>query len=135
MEYAKHLIDLVGNTPLVRLGRVAADVRPVVLAKVEYLNPGGSVKDRIAVRMVDAAEQSGLLRPGGELHVADWGPPRGLLGPLLFLPVRLLDGLEATGDNAAGRLPGIFVAAGLSAVRGHGRIQTPVGTLVLLSGR
>ncbi|MGH3854873.1 MAG: cystathionine beta-synthase [Pseudonocardiaceae bacterium] len=67
MYYAEHIIDLVGNTPLVRLNAVASDVTPLVLAKVEYLNPGGSVKDRIALRMVDAAERSGELRPGGTI--------------------------------------------------------------------
>ncbi|MGH3830034.1 MAG: cystathionine beta-synthase [Pseudonocardiaceae bacterium] len=69
MYYAEHIIDLVGNTPLVRLSAVAStsDVTSLVLAKVEYLNPGGSVKDRIALRMVDAAERSGELRPGGTI--------------------------------------------------------------------
>ena len=71
MEYANSLLDLVGNTPLVRLNRTldrAADATgPLVLAKVEYLNPGGSVKDRIAVRMIDAAERSGALEPGGTI--------------------------------------------------------------------
>jgi len=67
VHYAEHIIDLVGNTPLVRLNAVAQDVTPLVLAKVEYLNPGGSVKDRIALRMVDAAERSGALRPGGTI--------------------------------------------------------------------
>ncbi|HKR51831.1 MAG TPA: cystathionine beta-synthase [Pseudonocardiaceae bacterium] len=67
MHYAEHIIDLVGNTPLVRLNVVAQDVAPLVLAKVEYLNPGGSVKDRIALRMVEAAERSGALRPGGTI--------------------------------------------------------------------
>jgi len=61
------LVDLVGNTPLLRLTRVAAGVRPTVLAKVEYFNPGGSVKDRIALAMVEAAEVSGELRPGGTI--------------------------------------------------------------------
>lgn len=61
------VLDLVGGTPLVRLSRVTGGVPATVLAKVEYLNPGGSVKDRIAVRMVDAAEQAGLLRPGGTI--------------------------------------------------------------------
>jgi cystathionine beta-synthase len=65
--YAEHIIDLVGNTPLVRLNAVAEHVAPLVLAKVEYLNPGGSVKDRIALRMVEAAERSGELRPGGTI--------------------------------------------------------------------
>ena len=67
MEYVDSLIDLVGNTPLVRLSRVSEDRRPLILAKVEYFNPGGSVKDRIAVKMVDAAEREGLLKPGGTI--------------------------------------------------------------------
>lgn len=61
------LVELMGNTPLVRLHKVNAGVPAQVLAKVEYFNPGGSVKDRIAVRMIDAAEQSGQLRPGGTI--------------------------------------------------------------------
>ncbi len=67
MQVYESMVDLVGNTPLVRLKSVARDVPATVLAKVEYLNPGGSVKDRIAVRMIDAAEQSGELRPGGTI--------------------------------------------------------------------
>ncbi|MCP2258957.1 cystathionine beta-synthase [Streptoalloteichus tenebrarius] len=67
MEYVEHVVDLVGNTPLVKLGSVADGLAPLVLAKVEYLNPGGSVKDRIALRMVEAAEASGELRPGGTI--------------------------------------------------------------------
>ena len=67
MEYVTSLIDLVGNTPLVQLTRVTGDAKPLVLAKVEYLNPGGSVKDRIAVKMIEAAEREGLLRPGGTI--------------------------------------------------------------------
>jgi len=69
MRYVEHIADLVGNTPLVRLNNVVptGPDAPLVLAKVEYLNPGGSVKDRIAERMVDAAEASGELRPGGTI--------------------------------------------------------------------
>ncbi len=67
MRIAEHILDLVGNTPLVRLASVSTGVAATVLAKVEYLNPGGSVKDRIAVAMVDAAEASGELRPGGTI--------------------------------------------------------------------
>ena len=70
MQYAESVVDLVGNTPLVRLTSVTRELgpdAPLVLAKVEYLNPGGSVKDRIAVRMVDAAEASGALQPGGTI--------------------------------------------------------------------
>lgn len=72
MDYVTSVVDLVGNTPLVRLGRVTDSVNgggegPLVLAKVEYVNPGGSVKDRIASRMIDDAERAGLLAPGGTI--------------------------------------------------------------------
>ena len=67
MRYADHIADLVGNTPLVRLSRVTAGLEATVLAKVEYFNPGSSSKDRIAARIVDAAERDGLLRPGGTI--------------------------------------------------------------------
>jgi len=67
VKYVEHVMDLVGDTPLVRLNRLTDGLRPLVLAKVEYLNPGGSVKDRIALRMVEAAERSGALRPGGTI--------------------------------------------------------------------
>nr|WP_202886580.1 cystathionine beta-synthase [Kribbella sandramycini] len=60
-------MDLVGNTPLVRLTKTTDGAKPLVLAKVEYFNPGGSVKDRIAVRMIEAAEASGELKPGGTI--------------------------------------------------------------------
>jgi cystathionine beta-synthase len=67
VKYVEHVTELVGNTPLVRLNRITDGLQPLVLAKVEYLNPGGSVKDRIAARMIDAAERSGELRPGGTI--------------------------------------------------------------------
>jgi cystathionine beta-synthase len=72
MQIHDSLIELVGNTPLVRLRRVTSELAargsaPTILAKVEYFNPGGSVKDRIALRMVEAAEASGALRPGGTI--------------------------------------------------------------------
>ncbi|XAS76228.1 cystathionine beta-synthase [Dermatophilaceae bacterium Sec6.4] len=67
MRYAEHIADLVGNTPLVKLNRVTEGIAATVLAKVEYLNPGGSVKDRIALGMIEAAEASGALQPGGTI--------------------------------------------------------------------
>jgi cystathionine beta-synthase len=72
MQVHDSLIELMGNTPLVRLRKVTRGIQgdgagPVVLAKVEYFNPGGSVKDRIALRMVEAAERSGALKPGGTI--------------------------------------------------------------------
>jgi cystathionine beta-synthase len=67
MRIANHVVDLVGNTPLVKLNSVTSPGSGLVAAKVEYLNPGGSSKDRIAVRMIDAAEASGELKPGGTI--------------------------------------------------------------------
>lgn len=67
MEYARTVLELVGNTPLVRLNAVTEGIRATVLAKVEYLNPGGSSKDRIARRIIDDAEAKGQLSPGGTI--------------------------------------------------------------------
>ncbi|HWL03169.1 MAG TPA: pyridoxal-phosphate dependent enzyme [Microbacteriaceae bacterium] len=67
MRYADSVADLIGNTPLVRLNAVTDGIAATVLAKVEYLNPGGSSKDRIAANIIDAAERDGLLRPGGTI--------------------------------------------------------------------
>ena len=67
MRYYDNVVELIGNTPLVRLNRVTEGISATVLAKVEYFNPGGSVKDRIALRMVEEAEKAGLLKPGGTI--------------------------------------------------------------------
>ena len=72
MEYAESILDLIGNTPLVRLTRVTRELgpqekQPTILAKLELLNPGGSVKDRIGLPMIEAAERDGLLKPGGTI--------------------------------------------------------------------
>ncbi|MEV4455325.1 cystathionine beta-synthase [Microbispora sp. NPDC004025] len=67
MRVHDSLVELMGNTPLVRLRKVTAGAPAQVFAKVEYFNPGGSVKDRIAVRMIEAAERSGELKPGGTI--------------------------------------------------------------------
>ena len=72
MEYAESILDLIGKTPLVRLTRVTRELgpldrQPLILAKMEMLNPGGSVKDRIGLPMIEAAERDGLLRPGGTI--------------------------------------------------------------------
>ncbi|MDT5005801.1 MAG: cystathionine beta-synthase [Mycobacterium sp.] len=67
MRIARHLSELIGNTPLVELNSVVPEGAGRVVAKIEYLNPGGSSKDRIAVKMIDAAEASGELRPGGTI--------------------------------------------------------------------
>jgi len=67
VQILESLIEHVGDTPLVRLSKFSAGVAPTLIAKVEYLNPGGSVKDRIALAMVAAAEREGLLAPGGTI--------------------------------------------------------------------
>src|SRR5213595_3352243 len=67
MRVMDSFLDATGDTPLVRLRRVTQGVLPTILAKLEMLNPGGSVKDRIGLRMVEAAERAGLLKPGGTI--------------------------------------------------------------------
>ena len=69
MKFAHTIVDLVGNTPLIKLNRVTeeAGVKATVLVKVEYFNPGGSVKDRIALKMIEKAEADGDLKPGGTI--------------------------------------------------------------------
>jgi cystathionine beta-synthase len=67
VKFSESILDLVGNTPLVRLQKVTAGLKPTILAKLEELNPGGSVKDRIGLTMVEEAERTGQLRPGGTI--------------------------------------------------------------------
>ena len=67
VRYLTNMLDAIGNTPLMRLNRVASDVQPLILAKMEMFNPGGSVKDRIGPAMIEYCEQLGLLRPGGTI--------------------------------------------------------------------
>ena len=67
MDIADSLLDLIGDTPLVRLDRIGRDLPCQLLGKLELLNPGGSVKDRIGIAMIEAAERDGLLKPGGTI--------------------------------------------------------------------
>ncbi|WP_028279605.1 cystathionine beta-synthase [Arthrobacter sp. H5] len=67
MKYANSVVDLIGNTPLIKLNKVTDGIAATILVKVEYFNPGGSVKDRIAVKIIDAAENEGKLKPGGTI--------------------------------------------------------------------
>ena len=67
MKYVNHVSELIGNTPLIKLNSVTEGIEATVLAKVEYFNPGGSIKDRIAEKLIDAAEAEGLLKPGGTI--------------------------------------------------------------------
>ncbi|MFX0062961.1 MAG: PLP-dependent cysteine synthase family protein [Candidatus Hermodarchaeota archaeon] len=64
MQYFNNIIEVIGNTPLVKLNKITRNVKPLILAKLEFLNPGGSVKDRIGIRMITEAEKKGLIKPG-----------------------------------------------------------------------
>ncbi len=67
MKYYNNILETIGNTPLIRLNKITKDIQATVLAKVEYFNPGNSVKDRMALKMVEDAENDGRLRPGGTI--------------------------------------------------------------------
>lgn len=67
MKYCNNILETIGHTPMVKLNKVTAGLKPLILAKVEAFNPGGSVKDRPAFRMIEEAEKAGLLKPGGTI--------------------------------------------------------------------
>ena len=67
MKISNNILETIGNTPLVKLNKITKEVEATVLAKVEYFNPGSSVKDRMAVKMVEDAEKDGRLKPGGTI--------------------------------------------------------------------
>ena len=67
MKYYNNILETIGNTPLIKLNKITKEVKATVLAKVEYFNPGNSVKDRMAVKMVEDAENDGRLKPGGTI--------------------------------------------------------------------
>ena len=67
MNYAENILETIGNTPLVKLNKIVKEVDALVLAKVETFNPGNSVKDRMALKMIEDAEKAGLLKPGGTI--------------------------------------------------------------------
>lgn len=81
------------------------------------------------------AEIRRVLKPGGELHVADWGAPSSAWRRLLFYAIQWLDGFETTRDNVAGRLPQLFATGGLVDVQQRGAVETVFGTLALYSAR
>src|SRR3954451_7838361 len=84
-DIRESILEAIGGTPLVRLGRVGAGLRPQLVAKVESLNPGGSIKDRVAVSLIEAAERDGHLRPGGTIVE----PTSGNTGTGLAIAARL----------------------------------------------
>jgi len=84
-EIKASILDTVGETPVIRLSRIAAGVKPQVVAKAEQFNPGGSIKDRVALRLIEAAERDGRLRPGGTIVE----PTSGNTGTGLAIAARL----------------------------------------------
>src|SRR4051795_9168691 len=84
-EIKDSILEAIGHTPLVRLSRMAAGLTPQVVAKVESLNPGGSIKDRVAISLIEAAERDGHLRPGGTIVE----PTSGNTGTGLAIAARL----------------------------------------------
>ncbi len=73
MNYYENVLGLIGHTPLIKLNRLNKGLKPLVLAKMENLNPGFSVKDRIGISMIEAAEREGILKPGGTIVEATSG--------------------------------------------------------------
>ena len=67
MKYCENILETIGSTPLVKLNKVTKGLKPTILAKVEVFNPGGSIKDRPSLKMIEEAEKAGLLKPGGTI--------------------------------------------------------------------
>src|SRR2546423_15035461 len=67
MDFKNNILETIGNTPLVKLNKITKDIPATVYAKVEYFNPGNSIKDRMAIKMVEVAEAEGKLKPGGTI--------------------------------------------------------------------
>lgn len=67
MKYAKNILETIGKTPLIKLNKVNSGLKPTILLKLEFFNPGGSIKDRIGISMIDDAEKKGLIKPGGTI--------------------------------------------------------------------
>ena len=67
MKYAENILGTIGNTPLVKINKITKEIPALVLAKIETFNPGNSVKDRMAVKMIEDAEADGRLKPGGTI--------------------------------------------------------------------
>jgi len=86
-------------------------------------------KERTLVELVR------VLKPGGRLHVADWGKPSDPLMAAAVLPVRAFDGFDVTADNVGGALPAMFERSGLEHVRVRRELRTPLGTIALYEGR
>src|SRR6201988_3302922 len=67
MDVKNNILETIGNTPLIKLNKIAKDIPATILAKVDYFNPGNSIKDRMAIKMIEVAEKEGKLKPGGTI--------------------------------------------------------------------
>src|SRR5215203_3333084 len=116
MNYFENVLEVVGNTPLIRMGKIerGEGIEATLLAKVEYLNPGGSVKDRPAVKMLEIAEKEGLLGPGGtvvEPTSGNTGAGLALAAAVIVTPTAPPDDPEsyyAVAERLAEEIPGGF---------------------------
>ena len=77
MKAFQNVLEAIGNTPLIKLGKISSQISSTIFGKAEHMNPGGSVKDRIGVAIIENAEQSGRLKPGGTIIEATGGHRRG----------------------------------------------------------
>ncbi len=92
MKYANSMLELIGNTPLLKLNKIGKDVKANLFVKLEYMNPSGSHKDRMARSMIEGAEKSGRVKPGGtllEVTSTNTGPAVAWIGALKGYKVRL----------------------------------------------
>ena len=88
MKIANNILETIGNTPMVKLNAITKEMEATVLAKVEYFNPGSSVKDRMALKMVEDAEADGRLKPGGTIVEGTSGNTGTVSYTHLTLPTR-----------------------------------------------
>jgi len=114
MEYFENVIEAIGNTPLIKLNKTVEDVPATVLAKVEYFNPGHSIKDRMALAMVEEAEKSGKLKPGGTIVECTSGNTG--MGLALVAAVRGYKCIFTTTDKQAQNKIDILRAVGAEVV-------------------
>ncbi|MEA3432378.1 MAG: cysteine synthase family protein [candidate division WOR-3 bacterium] len=113
MRY-NNILETIGNTPIVKLNRVTRDIKATILAKIEFFNPGGSIKDRIAVYMVKDAEKSGLLRPGGTIVETTSGNTG--IGLAMYGAIKGYKVLVATSDRISQEKASLLKALGAKVI-------------------
>src|SRR6201990_1687872 len=114
MKYHNNIVETIGNTPLVRLNKITKDIPGLFLAKVEYFNPGNSIKDRIGIKMVLDAEREGKLKPGGTIIECTSGNTG--MGLALAAVVRGYKCIFTTTDKQSKEKADILKALGAEAI-------------------